>query len=80
LNGCRDDCRKVDWPRMNYILGHQALREELFGLHFVRKVGPASSTHHFLAKSRVFTRFVASTIFFLCQLGQDNMSFSAAFN
>jgi hypothetical protein len=22
---------------MNYILGHQALREELFGLHFVRK-------------------------------------------
>ncbi len=31
--------RKVDWARMNYILGHQALREELFGLHFVRKVG-----------------------------------------
>jgi hypothetical protein len=31
--------RKVDWARMNYILGHQALREELFGLHFVREVG-----------------------------------------
>jgi hypothetical protein len=36
--------RKVDWARMNYILGHQALREELFGLHFVREVGSTQLT------------------------------------
>jgi len=29
--------RKVDRNRLNYILGHQNLRSELFGLHFVRE-------------------------------------------
>ena len=29
--------RKVDRNRLNYILGHQHLRNEVFGLHFVRE-------------------------------------------
>jgi len=29
--------RKVDRNRLNYILGHQNLRNEIFGLHFVRE-------------------------------------------
>ena len=29
--------RKLDRRRLDYILGHQKLRNELFGLHFVRE-------------------------------------------
>ena len=29
--------QKVDRERLNYILGHQHLRNEIFGLHFVRE-------------------------------------------
>ena len=29
--------QKLDHRRLDYILGHQKLRNELFGLHFVRE-------------------------------------------
>ena len=29
--------RKLDQRKLDYILGHQKLRNELFGLHFVRE-------------------------------------------